>query len=51
MIIKIAIIVSMCANVTMLDAAKKAEQIKRQHPDAVVTIRTDKKCLKDKGLE
>lgn len=50
MLIKIAIVVSMCANVNMQDVAKKKAEIESKLPHAKVTVRFDKKCL-TRGIE
>lgn len=45
MLIKIAIVVSMCANVNLADVAKKKTEVEAHNPGAKVTVRFDKKCL------
>ena len=44
MLIKIAVIVSVCAHVNMADVNKRVAQLQIQNPKAQVTVRLDKKC-------
>lgn len=44
MLIKIALIVSMCSNVNLADVSKKKAELEKHNPGAKVTVRFDKKC-------
>lgn len=46
MTLAIAIIVSMCSNVNLNDVAKRQAELQTQFPHAKITVRFDKKCLK-----
>lgn len=43
----IAVVVSLCANVNMTDVNKRVSELQRQHPEAKVSVRFDKKCKLD----
>lgn len=45
MLVKIAVIVSLCANVSMDKARARVQELQKQNPKAVVTLRLDKKCV------
>ncbi len=40
----ISIVVSLCANVSMVDVNKKKSELEKQFPEAKVSVRVDKKC-------
>lgn len=51
MLIKIALIVSMCSNVNLSDVTKKQAELQKANPGAKVTVRFDKKCQEETEAE
>lgn len=42
----ISLVVSLCSNLSTADINKRVEELKRQHPDARVSVRVSKSCVK-----
>ena len=45
MLVKIALVVSLCSPVNMTTVMKKKAELEKQNPSAQVTVRLDKKCM------
>jgi hypothetical protein len=48
MLVKIALVVSLCAQVPAGDIAKRKAELEARNPGAKVSVRVDTKCLKAK---
>ena len=44
MLVKIAVVVSVCSHIAMTNVQKRVAELQAQNPKAQVTVRLDKKC-------
>lgn len=47
MLLKITLVVSLCAGLQLTQVQKRIDELKKQHPGAKVTVRVDQKCKID----
>lgn len=42
----ISLVVSLCSGVSTADIQKRVDELQKQHPDARISVRIDRKCTK-----